>query len=1096
MGGRSKIATLGPLVLLASSANVLNAPSYASDLAISTARTTPADTTTGDGTGPGNITIESAGSVTVTGPSAITLNSNNTISNAGGIVNAQESNATGVSILTTANGAANNITGSFTNTGAITITGPASSSSLLTTDVFNAGIRLNGLGTFTGDIINDNIQTGVSTVGNITVSGNASAGIAIESTLNGNLRNIGVITVVGDHSYGILATGHITGSFTTSGITSVGNTDAVGNYIGGGVDGAYKFNGALVVGTGAQLTSTNGITLTRLDPLPAKAGVWLASHIGQGVLFTGNRLTLTQEAVDPVAAAAAQPGDSSIQVVGGGPALLVAQGGPSTTLANITINPGADTDTYAVKSQGNMLVAGSIPGLNATAVRVQGLLSGGTAYTSTLNGGFWNDKGNIQTVTVDATAIGFHVGSYGIVPRIQNDGDIFVNTQDTTANAGTGALGTKGGDGYAVLVDSLGSLSSFANTGGITVEAQGPTASAYGIVDRSGQLTSFTNSGSIGVFIQAGSTGKTIAADLSANTTGVTLTNTGTIAGNVLLGAGDSTVSITGATSAVYGAITYQAGAVKSGNNTFTLNAGTVTGLVNLGNGNHTVSLVNGAKATGGIGQGTGTLSLAVDASNLTFLSTQPINASSASFTGASTVTFEINNSATALPNGILQSTGAVSFSADSKITAAFTGLIEGEKTITVIRAGALSLGAPLSTLTDAPQSYINSSSFTVSPTDPNTLLLTVKRKTATELGLGPNTTAIYDAFSTALNQDVPVVTAFSALQTEAEFTKSIRQLMPDSSGALQQAALNNQDMAAGAIRRRMVGVARNGMPDHAAGDVASFWAQALGDYGDQTAKGEHAGFEVWGLGIALGADFPVFDGSTNLGISFAETWHSANLKVSNKSPVEFYNSQVNFYGRYNARSFYFQASAGGGYNSYNQERQVVIGSVSRLAIGKWKGYEYGGVAEAGFMTQFSAYQFNPYIRGAYLKNHENSYTETGGGTGVNLTVAARNADNARAAVGFTLDRDFPIYYDSYVEAEFRGNFTREFKNDPYAVVAQFGVGPSFTNYSNKRDPNRANVGIGIAHKDSYSSVSVDYDAEISKGYLAHKAGITARFRF
>ena len=40
------------------------------------------------------------------------------------------------------------------------------------------------------------------------------------------------------------------------------------------------------------------------------------------------------------------------------------------------------------------------------------------------------------------------------------------------------------------------------------------------------------------------------------------------------------------------------------------------------------------------------------------------------------------------------------------------------------------------------------------------------------------------------------------------------------------------------------------------------------------------------------------------------------------------------------------------------------------------------------------------------------------------------------------------------------------------------------------------NVGFGLAHKDSYSSVSVDYDAEIAKGYLAHKAALTARFRF
>ncbi len=1097
MGGRNKIATLGPFLLLASTATAVSIPSaFASDLVITSSRTTPADTATGDGTGPGNITIETSGAVDTTGPAAVTLNSNNSISNAGGIINSTESNASGISILTTSNGVANNISGTVTNTGNIVAAGPAEKSTLLNADVFNSGIKLSGLGTFTGDIINDNIHTSTSVVGTITVAGNASSGINIASTLNGNLRNIGIITVTGEHSYGILTTGHITGNFTTSGITTVSNKEAVGNYIGGGIDGAYKFNGVLNAGTGAQLTSTNGVTVTRLDPLPAKAGVWVASNIGQGMLFTGNRLTATEQVLDPAAAAAATPSDSSINVVGGGPGLLIAQGGPNNTLANITISPGADTGGYAVKTQGNILVAGSIEGLSTTAVRVQGIQSGSSIFTTTLTGGLWNDKGNIQTLAIDATGIGIHVGNYGVVPSIQNDGELLVNTQDTTTNTGTGALGTKGGDAYGILVESQGTVNAIGNTGNLVVETQGPTASAYAIVDRSGKINSLTNSGALSAFIQTGATGKAIAADLSANTTGVTVINTGAINGDVLLGAGNSSVSITGANSKVNGAITYQAGALKTGNNTFTLNGGTVSGLVDLGNGTHTVALSNGAKATGGIGQGTGTLSLGVDASQLTILSAKPVNASTATFTSASTLNFGIDNSATTLPNGLLRSTGAVSVSANSKITATFTGLIEGEKTITVIRAGALSLGAPLSTIATAPVSYINSSTFSISATDPNALLLTVKRKTATDLGLGANTTAIYNAFNTALNADVPLVTTLSALQTQDEFNNAIRQLMPDSSGALRQAALNNQDMAAGAVRRRLVGVAKNGMPDHAAGDVASFWAQALGDYGDQRAQGEQSGFEVWGLGIALGADMPVFNDTTNIGVSFAETWHSANLKVSAKSPVEFYNSQVNFYGRYSGRSIYVQGSFGGGYNSYNQERQVKFGDISRLAIGKWKGYEYGGVAEVGYMTRFSAYQFNPYVRGAYQKNHENAYTETGGGTGIDLTVAGRNADSARASVGFTVDRDFPIYYDSYVEAELRGNFTREFKNDPYAVTAQFAVGSAFTNMSNARNPNRANIGIGISHKDSYSSVSVDYDAEMSKGYLAHKAGITARFRF
>ncbi len=1083
-------------MLLASAASVLNAPLVLSaDLTITSERTTPVNTTTGDGTGPGNIIVQSGGSINVTGNTTLTINSSYTVLNAGAIGNAQESGATSILVLTTKDGIASNITSTITNQGGINVVGPSITSTLANADVFNAGIKVSGLGTFTGDIINDSVTTPTIASGAILVGGNASAGITVQSSMIGALTNKGSIIANGNGSFGIATTGGIVGNFTNSGLITAGGANAVGTYIGGGLDGTFLVGGSMTVGTGAVVTSTNGVNLITLDPLPAKAGIWLASNVTQGVLLTGNGLTRGQEQLDPTAAAAATPPDASIAVVGG-PALLITQGGLNSTSANITVGPGPGNGGYSVKNQGNFLVDGTVKGLNASAITIQGSAGGATTYTSTLSGGLWNDRGNIEVAAQDAVATGISIGNYGIVSRLQNDGDLLVNTVDSTSNALTGAAGTKGGSAYGILIESLGSLTSFNNTRNIVVTAQGSSSSAFGVIDRSGRLNSFTNSGLINTLIQDGSTGKLTAVDLSANTTGITFANTGTIIGDVYLGAGSTSVSIAGADASITGGITFQAGATKTGSSNLTMNAGAVLGAISLGNGNHTFTLTNGAKATGGLTQGTGLLSLAVDSSRVTILSTRQIAASSAAITGTSIVTFDINNSAALLPGAILQSAGVVSVSAGSKLTAAFTGLLEGEKTITLIRAGSLVLGATLSQTATAPTSYINSTAFNLSPTDANTLQLTVRRKSAAELALGPNATATYNSFSAALNQDAPVVTAVSALQTRAEFETGLQQLMPDSSGALQQAALNNQDMSAGAIRRRLVGVAKNGMPDHAAGDISSFWAQALGDFGDQKPHGEQAGFNVWGLGIAFGADMPAFDGSTILGIGFSETWHSANLKVSAKSPVEFYNSQANFYGRYSGDSLYIQAVGGAGYNSYNQERRVNVGSVSRLSIGKWKGYEYGGTIETGLAARFSAYEFTPFIRASYLKNHENRYTEQSGGTGVNLTVAPRIADNARASVGLTIDRDFPIFYDSYVEAELRGNFTREFKNDPYAVVAQFAVGPTFVNMSTPRSPNRANIGIGFAHKDSYSSVSVDYDAEISKGYLAHKAAVTARFRF
>ncbi len=1105
MGGRKRVGTVRSLLLLATATSALNASiSVAADLTITDARSAAVDTTTGDGTGPGNIIIQSAGSVTVPNGTAVTVNSSNTLNNQGSITNNGESNSNGVVVLTTKNGVANNITGSVTNLGTIGVVGPAITSAAAKTDVFNNGIIVTGLGTFTGDIVNDNVVVHdtttntdtVSQAGSIVTSGNKSVGVKIESNMIGNLTNRGSIAVNGIGSYAIATTGHITGNFTNLGSITASDTDDVGAYIGGGVDGNVFISGAIVTGTGPQLTTTNGINLITIPALPSKAGLWIASDVTKGIILTGNRLTLADEAKDPTTAAAVIPPDASINVTGGGPAILITQGGLNTTLANITVGSTADNGNYSIKNQGNLIVTGSISGLATSVISVAGTSSNGVNYTSTLNGGIWNDKGNFQTQSTDATAIGINVGNYGSVTRFQNDGDVLVTALDSSSNSLTNVAGTKGGPAYGVFIDTFGSLPSITNTGNIIVTAQGPNNNAYGIVDRSGTLTSITNSGLINTVLQDGNAGKLFAIDVSANTTGVNINNTGTIIGNVLIGSGNSTLTLTGTGASITGAVTFQSGATKSGNNIFTMDAGTTFGLVNLGNGNHTVTLTNGAKATGGLAQGTGTLTLSVDSSQLAIFNAHPLITTSASFTGTSVVTFDVNDTTASPTNGILQSSGTVTFGANAKLTAAYTSLIDGQKVITVVKANQLVLGAPLSQIATSPNSYINASTFSLSPTDANTLLLTVRRKSATELGLGANTTAIYNAFTGALNQDTPVVTAVSALQNKDDFTKAVRQLMPDTSGATLQGALNNQDMAAGAIRRRLVGVAKNGMPDHAAGDVASFWAQALGDYGDQRAHGEQAGFDIWGLGVAFGADLPAFDNTTNIGFALTETWHSINLQVARHSPLEFYNSQADLYARYNGEALYVQAIAGGGYNSYNQMRHVDFGGLTRIADGKWKGYEYGATVETGYAMRIDAYQLTPYVRASYLKHHENGYAENSGGTGIDLTVNARDVDNARASSGFTLTRDFPIYYDSYVEAELRANYTREFKNDPFGVTARYAVGPAFTNFSDPRSPNRANVGFGVAHKDSYSSVSVDYDAEISKGYLSHMMSITARFRF
>lgn len=1082
MAGRDiSLKKFGSYLLLATAVSSLTVKlAHGGDLTVSTARTTPASTAAGDGSGPGNIIVEAAGSIAVTDPTIMTLNSNHSITSRGVTTTTAEQNATGILIDMSANR-----TGSVQNLAQMTIQGPASGSALVNSPVNNAGIRLTGPGTFTGSIIND--------VGGIVgVGGNGSSVMAIESTLIGDLTNNGVLEVAGTDSFGIKTTGAITGNVNTSGAIAATNTNGVGVYIGGGVTGAYVHSGTIQAGNPERLVSPDGIRIERTAPLPAKAGIWVASSLTDGFGVVGNRYTIAQVTADPTLASTT-PIDATIDTYGPGPAILIGQGGPGA-LGNIVLGRRGDSD-YSVLFQGIATSSGAIAGTNATTINIEGQSVGGTNYTTTLTGGFSNDGGDIFTYALDATATGVRIGPYATVPTFNNAGDITVATTDSTTNTATGAVGSKGGSAYGVVIEQNAQVRTMLNSGRIVVVSDGLTSGSYGIVDRSGSVVTFANTYDILTFLPIGGTGEQIALDFRANTAGMAFNNTGTITGDVLLGGGYQSLTMSG-TGTINGNVTFQAGASKTGASVVDLNGGKITGRINLGNGNGGVTLA-GATARGGFTMGAGTLAhFTASSSDVSLLSAGPLRAETASFINGSTVNFDISGNAGA---PLLLTNGAVTISGDTKLVTTITGILEGRQVYTLIDAGTLTLGAPLSQIAQVPASFMNNIAFGISPADSGVLQLTVERRSAASLGLGPNMTAVYNSLAPALNQDTAVATALSGLATQTEFNDGLRQLMPDSSGAILQTALSSAEASTAMLRRRLLGVARGGAPDHSRGDIASFWVQSLGNYGDQSARGEQNGFSYWGLGIALGADFPVTpSGNTTLGVSFVESWHSVSLNVAQHSPVQFYSTQLHAYGHHQMGNLYVQGLVGGAYNTYDQpQRKVTFGGLDRTAVGKWSGYQYNGSLEAGYLVRRGLYELGPYARISYLNISENAYEETGGGAGVNLSVDERTGKSLRGSAGFVLNRNVPLSYDSYIEAQFRGGFTREFMNDPVAVTARFtSGGPDFTNLGNVWGQNRFTTGIGVAHKDSYSSVSLDYDAEVASGFLSHTAAVTIRFRF
>ena len=1068
------------MVLLVSAATSLCGPAaLAGDVTISDAKGAQS-TAVGDGNGPGNITIDANGVAGVTSGVAVTLNSNNSITNNGQIQNSGTTNAVGILV-----DLSQDRTGSILNNGYILVPGP--SDTLSKTVSNNVGILLQGAGTLTGDITLTTLTDGAFTVG-----GDTSFGVLSKSHIVGKIENDGIITNVGLDSYGIATTGLVTGNITNLGAINAVGGNSVGLYIGGGVTGTVLNGGTIGSGTGPQLVpDKTGTRLVTSAAVNGRAGVWIASDISGGFKNDGNGFTSAEQSADTTGVkAAATPADAFISVIGSAPAVNITPGGLAAP-QSFVVSPTA-AEGFGFVNKGVITAAGATSGVNALGFNIEGLSSGGTNYTARVEG-FTNAGGDIQVQAEDGTSTGFHIGNYGVLTNFVNTGDIAVATQDSTLNATTGTVGTKGGSAYGIVVDALGTFNSFSNSGHLTVSAQGINSSAYGIVDKSGTLTSFTNSGGITLSIATGSTQVIRAVDLSANTTGVNFTNTGSITGDVWLGGGTNTFNMSNA-GTIFGSVQFQAGASKTGSATVTMDAATITGSLGLGNGNNVVNLSNKAAILGGLTQTSGgSLTLNVNQSSVTVSDRQILNMNAASFSSGSKLTFLISGAG---PTTVM-SGGNISFAAGSTITVGYDGILTSSKTIAVINANALTFGAPLSQILVQPTSFLNVATFALDPANSNRLLLSVHAKTAAELNLGPNMTALYGAFATALNKDSAIAAAVSNQSTEAATKAAFQKLLPDTSGATLQAALDNNEMANGMIRRRLIAVAKNGIPDHTLGEVAGFWMQALGDYEDQHARGEQAGFDLWGLGIALGFDIPIQD-HTILGLALNESWHSANLQINKNSPTQFYATQLDLYAHSQWDQFYVQAIGGGAFNSYSQTRRVVFDTtLSRTAESSWKGYQLSGAVEFGYGIFMDKFKLTPYARGSYAKVHENPYTETGGGDGINLNVGEKNPDSLRGSLGFNLDRNFPIFYDSYVEAQFRGDFTREFQTDPFAVTAGFVAGgPTFTNISNTPNKNTFGVGFGVAHKDSYSSVSLDYDARIASGFLSHTASVTVRFRF
>ncbi|MGB0908247.1 MAG: autotransporter domain-containing protein [Maricaulaceae bacterium] len=1067
----------------------------AAQVSITDARTTTVTTSTeGPGGTPDDVTLDTAGSITVTtaGPAAA-IDSDNDLTLNGAVSNNDTDGAIGVELV-------------GGNSGDLTV-----NSSLLVQEDYTptdtdgdqivdgtfaqgtgrTGILISGASPFVG-----NITTGSgATIG---VEGNNSFGIQLASTagLTGDMVLDGTISVIGDNSIGLGIAGQVIGNLANSSSITTRGTGAQSVNISGDVTGGFS-NDSNITNTGYRFTTrpqASGRALLDADDLrQGGAAIEISSNISEGILLDQITTTTTDANGDTFTAVTAR---SNINQFGSAPAILIDGQGTPISIGRVSAitnpaNPNYDENLiYAFVNEGDLSSAGIYDDVNTTvfevhdAALVGGINNSGTmratSYRSGNNGtadaaGF---TGSPSVIILGNNAIADQINNTGIIAAavIEADDTIYADTANIIAPRQVTAV--------AVDIAASANLGTINNTGIISAVMTARDGTVTAIRDTSGTLHTINNSGQIlaaGVNSDAlnneATSFTTVAMDLSANTSGVTITQTAAIDT-------DPTDSITPADPSITGDIL-----LGSGNDTVDVSSGAIVGDIDFGNGADTLTLSGGSSYSGALSDSDGALTITVADSTLANISAVPLNVTSASFDATSAYTPTLDG-ATGTASTLVAS-GNVSFANGATIAPVLSNIIGNpNNTFQIANAGNLTIGASdISTLAGTVSPFLYDTVYALDPNDPNTLLVTLNLRPTSALGLDTVQTAAFTSAFEALGANSGLGDAFVNITDGATFNQSLNQLLPEFAAAARQFVVANVDGATGAVGSHLDNVRRS--QDRPGGA----WIQEFAYFADRDLAGLSEQYRGSGFGMTGGIDTalgPLHAVGVSVGFASTEIESVADMD----DPLDVLTVQLGTYAGYQTGKLGFEAYAGVGYNDFESERKISVGNFASTSEGDWSGTHYNASLRAGYDVDFSdKFYMRPAVSVDYLSLSEKAYTESGE-TGIALDIDKRKSESGSATAMLNFGGKF-MGKRTWVRPGLRVGYRNDFIHDGVITTGRFaGLTTPFEIESEKFPDSGFLLGFSIAAGSEYSSFSFDFDSDIRDGFIRHTGRVVLRLLF
>ena len=1044
-----------------------------------------------------DILINADGSVTTTDGSAIIVDSSNNLTAGGLIQGVDADNITGIE-LQGGNTGDVVLSGSIElgetiervdEDGDFTIDGPFAEGEGRT------GILISGASPFVGNVTteasssvtiegNDSyafrIVEGASLVGNLNFNGNmrtiggisrdadgnatsaASRTISIEGDVTGDISNTGSINAQGEGTSGFALTGNVTGGFTNEG--SVVNT-------------GYRF-------TDRQTILAVGTAIDATDTLQAGAALHFGGNVTEGVHLR------REQVFDEDGVLTGFDGNSQILQFGSAPAILFDGNGSNINIGQIV--PVTDTDNthlqYAFVNQGSVTANALIDDLSATGIEVR---------DATLLGGI----NNIGSMSVDTfrssqdgtadTAISRVVvlGSGAIVDEINNSGlmvaRVSENTNEIYADLDN-PLAAQDLIAVAIDLEAGATLDRIVNSGTLSAALLGRSGTAIVIRDASGSLSVIDNTGSISALgansdplgnAEFGFT--TIAMDLSANTTGVTINQSAavdedltdditpldpTIFGNILLGTGDDTVN---------------------------LNAGFITGDIDFNDGADVFALSGGSAYQGTITNTGGLVISVTDNSSIYQNTATIINATSANFDATSSFRPTLDGQSGLAST--LVTTGDITFADGATVSPVLSNVIDlNNNTFQILNAGgALNFGGSLENLLSFTSPYLYSPTFEVDPNDPNILLLTLDLRPTEALGLDAVQTASFDGAYDALFGNTELARAFVNITDADTFRNGLNQLLPEFAAASRHFVVANVDGAVGAVGSHLDNARRSQEQDGGA------WVQEFTYFADRDLAGLSEQFRGFGFGFTGGLDTS-FGPFHTAGVNFGFASTEIEDVVGFDEPLDVLTVQGGLYGGIQSGDFSIDLYGGGGFNDFDQVRNVVIGDFSETADASWSGSHLNASLRGGYdIAVGEKFWARPAFSIDYLRLNEDGYTETGlANSAIALDVEKRTSELAGATAMFNVGYNMEGRR-TWIRPSLRVGYRNEFVNDGVETSYGFvGRGVRSTVISEAFPSDGFLLGFSVAAGTGYSSFGFDFDSDIRDGFVRHTGRVVLRMIF